>query len=170
MNIFEAMFTCRTSQSDTVYGFKSLWETLTDSNERKLYIQRETKKKTFEYHRDRSCFLMLEPMMASVYIIAYQPGTHSVYSQSSTIQLVLWHVLTEIHMNKIHQVHLAVVESIILLQTLDALTRAETEAARTTTGLRETFTWSGINLFKPWSNLHVHKETAFFHKTIMCFI
>jgi len=52
-------------------------------------------------------------------------------------------------MNKIHQVHLAVVESIILLQTLDALTRAETEAARTTTGLRETFTWSGINLFKP---------------------
>jgi len=44
MNIFEAMFTCRMSQSDLVYGFKSLWETLTDAKERKLYIQRETQK------------------------------------------------------------------------------------------------------------------------------
>jgi len=43
-------------------------------------------------------------------------------------------------MNKIHQVYLAIVERIILLQTLDVLTTAETKAARTTTGLWETFT------------------------------
>jgi len=103
-----------------------------------IYSNRNSK--AFEYHRGRSCFLMLEPMMASIYIIAYQTGTHSVYSHSSTIQLVLWHVLTEIHVNKIHQVHHAIVESIILLQTLDVLTTAETQAARTTTGLWETFT------------------------------
>jgi len=96
---------------------------------KECYIFKEKLKK-FEYHRDRSCFLMLGPMMASIYIIAYEPGTHSVYSHSSTIQLVLWHVLTEIHVNKIHQVHLAIVKSIILLQTLDALTTAETHAAK----------------------------------------
>jgi hypothetical protein len=57
MNISEAMFTCRVNHSDLVYGFKSLWETVTDANERKLCIQRETQKLLI--HGDSTCFLML---------------------------------------------------------------------------------------------------------------
>lgn len=138
MNIFEAMFTCRINHSDLVYGFNSLWETLTDANERKLHIHRETQK--LLNHRNSSCFLMLEPIMASIYITTCQSGTYSAYSHSSTIQLALWHVLTEIHMNKIHQMHLAFVESTILLQTLVAPATAEAYTARTTTGLWKNFT------------------------------
>jgi hypothetical protein len=80
MNIFGTISTCKISQSDLAHDFKSVRNTNTCKSKKVIYSERNSK--TFKYHRDSYCFLMLEPIMASIYITAYQPAhilhTHTV--------------------------------------------------------------------------------------------